>query len=421
MFDKYDSYVDSGIEWLGDVPSKWNVKRNKYIFNEVVELSLTGKETLLTVSHITSVTPRSEKNVNMFFAETMEGYKLCKKGDLIINTMWAWMGALGTSQYNGICSPAYNVYRANRNIDYSFKYFDYLFRIPNFIIEMTKYSKGIVQSRLRLYPREFFQIKATLPPLKTQMKIVTYLDKKIQTIDKDINLLEQKTLKYKELKKTIINETISIGLDKTIMLKDSDVEWIISIPNHWKLKRMKDEVIPFNGGAFKDSLSDKGLPIIKIKQLVSNIQGIEFCDINSSKINKGNLLKAGDIVFSWSTLLYPFIYNGEDAVLNQHIFKLIYSKDIDKKYLYYSLLSGIDRLTVLAHGSTMKHILKSDFDNFEFFSPPLEEQIKISEYLDEKISKIDNITKSIQTKITLLKEFRKTLINDTVIGKIKVA
>src|SRR3972149_10918325 len=93
---KYDSYKDSGVNWLGKVPADWNVVRNKEIFKERDSLSVTGEETLLTVSHITGVTPRSEKNVNMFLAESNEGYKICHKGDLVINTMWAWMGALGT-------------------------------------------------------------------------------------------------------------------------------------------------------------------------------------------------------------------------------------------------------------------------------------------------------------------------------------
>ena len=112
----------------------------------------------------------------MFMAETMEGYKLCKKGDMIINTMWAWMGALGTSQQEGICSPAYGVYAPRKNIPYNPKYFDYLYRTPKAISEMTRNSKGIVSSRLRLYPKDFFQIQTALPSYKEQTAIADYLD-----------------------------------------------------------------------------------------------------------------------------------------------------------------------------------------------------------------------------------------------------
>lgn len=420
IFQKYDDYIDSKIDWLGKIPSQWSIKRNKSIFQETSNISKTGKETLLTVSHITGVTPRSEKNVNMFFAETMEGYKLCNKGDLLINTMWAWMGALGTSNYDGICSPAYNVYKNRNFVVYNHKYFDYLFRTSNFIVEMTRVSKGITTSRLRLYPKDFYQIELVLPSIKTQNKIVDFLDKKTQKIDSEINLLEQKIEKYKELKQTLIKEIVLKGLDKGVELKDSNIVEIGFIPSHWSLIRIKDEVKSVNGGAFKNDISTKGLPIIKIKQLVSNIKAVEFCNPNSKKINKYNLLKSGDLLFSWSTLLYPFIYKGEKAVLNQHIFKLVCSRNIDKYFLYYKIIASLDRLNIFAHGSTMKHILKSDFDNLELSLPRKEEQTQIANYLDEKTKKIDTIIETIEKKIEVLKEFRKTLINDVVKGKVKV-
>lgn len=113
---KYDRYKESGEEWIGTTPFQWEITRNKDLFEERGSLSYSGEETLLTVSHITGVTRREEKNVNMFMAETMEGYKLCEKGDLIINTMWAWMGALGTSNEKGICSPAYGVYKPRKKM-----------------------------------------------------------------------------------------------------------------------------------------------------------------------------------------------------------------------------------------------------------------------------------------------------------------
>jgi type I restriction enzyme S subunit len=98
------------IDWLGDIPAHWELERSRWLFNERDERSETGEEEMLTVSHLTGVTPRSEKDVNMFEAETTAGYKLCFAGDLAINTLWAWMGAMGTARVDGIVSPAYNVY-----------------------------------------------------------------------------------------------------------------------------------------------------------------------------------------------------------------------------------------------------------------------------------------------------------------------
>src|SRR5258708_3890269 len=95
---------------MGDMPPRWRVARIKTFMRETVDLSKTGEEELLTVSHLTGVTPRSEKDVNMFLAESMTGYKLCRPGDLVINTLWAWMGALGISRHSGMVSPAYGTY-----------------------------------------------------------------------------------------------------------------------------------------------------------------------------------------------------------------------------------------------------------------------------------------------------------------------
>jgi len=140
---------ESGVEWLGEVPKHWDIKRNKLLFREVRDLSDEGTEELLTVSHITGVTPRSEKEVYMFMAESMEGYKRCRPGDVVVNTMWAYMGALGVAPRDGIVSPAYNVYRP-RGRELLIEYFDLLCRTPAYMAQINQYSEGVWRSRLRL-------------------------------------------------------------------------------------------------------------------------------------------------------------------------------------------------------------------------------------------------------------------------------
>ncbi len=102
----YSEYKDSGVSWLGKIPAHWPEKRAKYYLKEIDERTKTGKEEMLSVSHITGVTPRSQKNVTMFMSESNVGQKFCKPGDLVINTMWAWMSALGVSNDSGIVSPS---------------------------------------------------------------------------------------------------------------------------------------------------------------------------------------------------------------------------------------------------------------------------------------------------------------------------
>jgi type I restriction enzyme S subunit len=172
---------DSGTPWLGKIPSNWAIERSKWLFRERNERSVTGEEEMLTVSHLTGVTPRSEKDVNMFEAESNEGYKICYEGDLVINTMWAWMGAMGVSSMRGIVSPAYHVYQPNERLAPS--YVDALVRTSVFAQEVNRFSKGVWSSRLRLYPEGFFGIRMPVPPLEEQRAIVARISSETAKLD----------------------------------------------------------------------------------------------------------------------------------------------------------------------------------------------------------------------------------------------
>lgn len=172
---------DSGIEWLGQTPAHWQIENTRWLFKEIDDRSEDGSEELLTVSHLTSVTKRSEKDVNMFLAESNEGYKRCRAGDLVINTLWAWMGAMGISRHDGIVSPAYNVYRPVQAFDPD--YLDHLVRIPLFVAEITRYSKGVWSSRMRLYPEGLYEASMPVPPLAEQTQIVREIADQIKHID----------------------------------------------------------------------------------------------------------------------------------------------------------------------------------------------------------------------------------------------
>lgn len=434
---KYNKYNDSGVEWLGMIPEHWKIERVKNFLADTNTVSTTGNEELLTVSHITGVTRRSEKNVNMFLAETNVGYKKCCSGDLIINTMWAWMGALGTCKDAGICSPAYNVYRPLPRIEYHAQYFDYLFRIPCFIVEMTRYSKGIVSSRLRLYPREFYQIQSILPPINEQIAIANYLDSKTQLIDKKIELLNNKINAYKELRRSLINKVVCRGLDDSVKLKDSGIDWIGKIPEHWEVKRLKSL------GVIETSSIDK-----KIKDEEQLIKLVNYTDVYNNKnreirnsdeymivsANKKQIqsknLKKGDILFTPSSETIEDI--GVSAVVMEDLDNTLYSyhllrlrlkpKDVLLEYRKYIFNNDLVQY-YFSHnstGTTRKILGLNAFNNLLLIVPPQSEQKHIASYLDSKTQKIDLIIANIYQQIEKLQELRKALINDVVTGKIKV-
>ena len=198
---------DSGVEWLGEIPRHWGKQLAKWLFKEVDERSNTGEGDLLTVSHLTGVTLRSEKEVNMFMAETLEGYKICQPGDLVINTLWAWMGAMGVAFQHGLISPAYNVYRSLGQLEPRFV--DYLVRIPIFAQEVIRYSKGVWSSRLRLYPEGFFQVVLPVPPVEEQRIIVDSLDRETEKMD-SLNTATQETIKLlRERRAALISAAVT--------------------------------------------------------------------------------------------------------------------------------------------------------------------------------------------------------------------
>ena len=209
----YPAYKPSGVEWLGDVPAHWKLRPAKWYFREVDDLSETGSEELLSVSHITGVTPRSEKNVTMFKAESNVGHKLCRPGDLVINTMWAWMAALGVARQVGIVSPSYAVYRPHPSSRLLGDYADLLLHTTTYKNEYICRSTGIRSSRLRLYPEEFLRIKLLCPSLEEQRAIVEFASKKSSNARRSIDLTHGELSLLREYRTRLIADVVTGKLD----------------------------------------------------------------------------------------------------------------------------------------------------------------------------------------------------------------
>lgn len=202
---------DSGIVWLGEIPKNWKIERAKWLFTERDIRSDTGEEELLSVSHLTGVTSRAEKNVNMFMAESMEGYKRCEAGDLVINTLWAWMGAMGVARQPGIVSPAYNVYQPVPELDP--EYVDLLVRTPRFAEEITRYSKGVWSSRMRLYPEGLYEAWLPVPPKDEQQAITAHIQAETKKIDDFAKATERTIALLQERRSALISAAVTGQLE----------------------------------------------------------------------------------------------------------------------------------------------------------------------------------------------------------------
>lgn len=203
------NFKDSEIEWLGEIPAHWKICRVKNIFslrNEKNYLPLSEVQLLSLYADI-GIFKHGEVEEKGNKAVTADGYKEVYPDDIVVNIILAWMGAIGRSDYRGVTSPAYDIYRPEKNI-YS-KFYHYLFRTAGFAGECYKYGRGIMEMRWRTYSTEFRAIKIPLPPLEEQKKIAAFLDEKCAAIDENISKHEKLAEKLTEYKKSLIYEAVT--------------------------------------------------------------------------------------------------------------------------------------------------------------------------------------------------------------------
>lgn len=296
----YPAYTETGLPWLGQIPATWKLRRAKYLFREVDERSRTGSEELLSVSHKTGVTPRSQKNVTMFMAESNVGHKVCRPDDLVINTLWAWMAALGVSRHHGIVSPAYGVYRPIDPSGFRPRFADQLLRTPFYAAEYQRCSTGVNSSRLRLYPEAFFRIPIMLPPKEEQEAIVRFLAHANQKIDGFIRAKRKLIGLLNEQKQAIIHQAVTRGLDPSVQLKPSGIPWLGAIPKYWEVIQLR-QVLSFGpkNGVSPQAASGTGVLSFSISAvrggritIEGNEKAVELdsARIAGFRVHKGNIL-----------------------------------------------------------------------------------------------------------------------------------
>ena len=427
--NRYNLYKDSGISWLGNIPSNWDVTRNKYFTIPIQDKSETGTEELLSVSEKKGVIPRRSirnEEEHLSTSKTLVGYLKVLPGDLVSNIMLMWKRGLGVSNFKGIVSPSYSVFRF---IDSEPKYYHYLFRTDQYVSEFRRNSTGVIESRLRLYDDSFGLISSHRPPLSEQKQIVTFLDDKTKKIDSLIQQKEKKIELLKEKRSSLINHVVTKGLDSNVEMKDSGVEWIGKIPSHWEITKFKYKGEVIIGLSYKpENLVDKGEGTLVMRS--SNVQnGKPSFNDNvyvDCKISDKLKTREGDILICSRNGSRKLI--GKNCLITKDIegmswgvFMTMY-RTPNYKYFYWLLNSPVFKSqSGLFLTSTINQLTVSTLENMIVpYVNDENEQQQIVEYLDKQTEEIDTLIQLEQKKIDTLKEYRQSLILNVVTGKIRV-
>lgn len=200
---------DSRIEWIGEIPKHWKILRIQYLFEVIDERNKNPKAQLLSLYTAIGVRPRADLEEKGNKAVTVLNYKIVKKNDIIVNKLLAWMGAIGYSDYDGVTSPDYDIYRAKNNNIVNRNFYNNYFRYTQFKGECFKYGYGIMLMRWRTYSEQFLRLKVPVPPLEEQNQIAEYLDKKTFEIDTLITKKEALIVELEEYKKSLIYECVT--------------------------------------------------------------------------------------------------------------------------------------------------------------------------------------------------------------------
>jgi type I restriction enzyme S subunit len=420
---KYSSYKNSGVKWLGEIPEYWETKRIKHLFKEINERSFDGSEDLLSVSQYTGVTNKSERLEEggmLTNASTLEGYKKVWEGDLVSNIMLAWNGSLGFSPFNGITSPAYSIYRLKTN-DIN-RYFHYLLRTELYKSEFKRNSSGVIESRLRLYTDDFFRIESILPPIEEQTAIANFLDDKTAKIDQAIAIKQKQIELLKERRQILIHKAVTRGLNGTVKLKDSGVEWIGEIPEHWEVKKLKYvAIINYGISPHEKTYNDIGEGSILING-PAEYSETEFGYTKAIKWTTApvKFAKKGSLLFCLrgsTTGRLNICHN--DLSIGRGCAAIMAIENHD--FLIKSIIALKDRIIETFKGSTFPSVTSSDLDNYSVPNPPLNEQIEIAEFIETATTKISTAISLKEKEIEKLKEYKASLINSAVTGKVKVS
>jgi len=419
----YAEYKESGLPWLKILPCEWQVRRGRGVFECVDVRSKTGSEELLSVSATDGVRRRSEKAVTMFQASSYAGHKLAWPGDLVINSLWAWMKGLGFSKYHGIVSTAYGVYRPRPEHREGWRYFNYLFRSSVYDWELHVRSKGIWISRMQLTDWSFLDMPVVIPPPDEQAAIVRFLDHANRKIDGFIRAKRKLIGLLNEQKQAIIHRAVTRGLNLDVKLKPSGIPWLGEIPAHWEIVR---NMALF---AHRVEAGIAGLPVLQVS-LRSGITAEELDQFGRPKKlisnpTKYKRIRSGDMSYNTMRMWQGAVgVSPSDGLVSPAYVVLKPRHGTCPEFYDFIFHTEVYKQQVNRQStgivSDRNRLYWDSFKQMPNISMPHPEQEEIVDFIQSETTSLDTAIARTEREIALMQEYRTRLTADIVTGKLDV-
>ena len=427
-YQQYNEYKDSGVEWLGDIPKGWNTIQVGRLYTRNKRTGFVEKE-LLSVYRDYGVIPKSSRDDNNNKpSDDLSLYQLVKPDDLVMNKMKAWQGSIAISEYEGIVSPAYFVYEPNFKLfDLAFpRYVHYLLRNPIYITQYMSRSKGIRVNQWDLDPDEFKKIELLLPSKDEQSKIFEFLDHETAQIDTLIEKQQTLIQLLKEKRQAVISHAVTKGLNPDAPMKDSGVEWLGEVPEHWEVVQAK-YIADITRGAILRPVDAPEYFDENGEWSYLNISDATKCDkyLYESKLRlsplgskKSARVYPNNLIITASATIGKAFINKVKVCVHDGFIPFCNIK-VDINYLYH-YVSNPYLYAAMGKSNTQKNIYLDEVKNMIVTVPSREEQEKIVEHIEKNQNEYSKLIDKAQQQIQLMQERRTALISAAVTGKIDV-
>lgn len=432
---RYERYKDSGVEWLGKIPSHWDLTIGMNVFRENKRDNKgMKKKTVLSLSYGQIIIKPEEKLVGLV-PESFETYQIVEPNDIIIRCTDLQNDQTslrtGLAKDKGIITSAYLNLKVINN--YSAKFLHYYLHTLDITKVLYKFGSGLRQNLSFL---DFKRLPIIDIPLSEQQKIAQFLDDKTAKIDQAVDLAEKQIALLKEHKQILIQNAVTRGLNPDVPLKDSGVEWIGQVPEHWDIKRFRN-LFDFGKGLSitKENLQDEGIPCVNYGEVHSRY-GFEviperdalkcvdskYLVFNNSMLNKGDFVFADTSEDIEGSGNFTYLNSSTRIFAGYHTVITRLKITAIHRYIayYFDSLSFRNQIRNKVKGVNVFSITQSILKGTFVLLPNLKEQQQIADYLDTQTAKIDQAIALKTAHIEKLKEYKSVLINDVVTGKVRV-